>query len=131
MMGVAIVVIGLLMTGVVYAGNNNTALPNGAILGVSISDPVTCTNLFIPSDETTLDVDVSGSASVGQGAPDAHRAQGVPGRSVRRRRGRSGHHSSSGRRQVRDLRAVGAVAAVVQGSGHRHDGLREHRSAMG
>jgi hypothetical protein len=55
----------------VWAGSSITNLPNGASLEVSIDDPVTCTEFIVPHDEATIDVDVTGTASVGMGDPDA------------------------------------------------------------
>lgn len=52
------------------AGSNSTNLPNGAELSVSITDPVTSTEFNVPPDQDTIDVDVTGSGSVGLGPPD-------------------------------------------------------------
>ena len=51
------------------AGSNSTTLPNGAELAVSVDDPVTCTEFMVPVTEDTIDVDVTGTASVGLGFP--------------------------------------------------------------
>lgn len=55
----------------VVAGGSSVTLPNGANLSVSIDDPLTCTEFIIPVGETSIDVFVDGSASVGLGEPDA------------------------------------------------------------
>jgi hypothetical protein len=55
----------------VWAGSSSTNLPNGASLAVSIDDPVTSTEFIVPHDAATIDVDVTGTASVGLGPPDA------------------------------------------------------------
>jgi len=60
-----------LSLGVVLAGSNSTTLPNGADLTVSINSPVTSTEFVVPPGDATRDVDVSGTASVGLGEPDA------------------------------------------------------------
>jgi hypothetical protein len=52
------------------AGSNSTTLPNGAELEVSIDDPVTSTEFNVPPGQPTIDVDVTGTASVGQGIPN-------------------------------------------------------------
>jgi hypothetical protein len=54
-----------------WAGSSSTTLPNGAALEVSITQPVTSTEFIVPHDATTIDVDFTGGASVGLGAPDA------------------------------------------------------------
>ena len=54
----------------VLAGSNSTTLPNGASLTVSITDPVTSTEFQVPHDQSTIDVTVSGSASIGVGESD-------------------------------------------------------------
>jgi hypothetical protein len=67
-----LVVIGLVMSlGTALAGSNSTTLPNGANLQVSIDDPVTSTEFLIPTGDPSRGVDVSGTASVGLGEPDA------------------------------------------------------------
>lgn len=53
------------------AGQNQTTLPNGAALSVSIDDPVTSTEFLVPPGQATIDVEVTGTASVGLGEPDA------------------------------------------------------------
>ena len=55
----------------VLAGSNDTTLPNGAALTVSIDDPVTSTEFLLLPGEATMDVAVTGTASVGLGEPDA------------------------------------------------------------
>lgn len=61
----------VLSLGTALAGSNSTTLPNGAALEVSIDDPVTSTEFEVPPGASTIDVDVSGTASVGLGEPDA------------------------------------------------------------
>jgi len=53
------------------AGSNSTTLPNGAALTVSIDDPVTSTEFEVPPGQPSINVPVSGTASVGLGEPDA------------------------------------------------------------
>ncbi len=60
-----------LLGGVVLAGSNSTNLPNGADLTVSIDAPVTSTEFKVPVGQSTIDVNVTGSASIGLGEPDA------------------------------------------------------------
>ena len=60
-----------MVTFVVLAGSNSTTLPNGANLAVSIDDPITCTEFIVPSGDPSIDVDVSGTASIGEGEADA------------------------------------------------------------
>ena len=55
----------------VTAGSNSTTLPNGAELTVSITSPVTGTEFEVPPGQPSIDVPVSGTASVGLGDPDA------------------------------------------------------------
>ena len=55
----------------VIAGSSSTTLPNGAELQVSIDDPVTGTEFKVPADQSSIDVSVTGTASVGLGEPDA------------------------------------------------------------
>lgn len=57
--------------GTAFAGSSTATLPNGAELKVSVDDPVTSTEFVIPTSATTRSVDVSGTASVGKGQPDA------------------------------------------------------------
>ena len=68
------VLAGLVFTaagGVALAGSSSTTLPNGAELTVSIDSPLTSTEYVIPAGAATRSVQVSGSASVGLGEPDA------------------------------------------------------------
>jgi hypothetical protein len=68
------VLAGLLFTaagGVALAGSSSTTLPNGAELTVTIDSPLTSTEYVIPAGAATRSVQVSGSASVGLGDPDA------------------------------------------------------------
>ena len=60
-----------LVSTLLTAGSNSTTLPNGAELAVSIGDPVTGTEFEVPPGQPTIDVAVSGTASVGLGDPDA------------------------------------------------------------
>ncbi len=60
----------LVATSPVFAGSSSTSLPNGASLSVSLDSPLTSTEYLIPSGETSRDVTVNGTASVGQGTPD-------------------------------------------------------------
>lgn len=60
-----------LLSLLVVAGSNSTTLPNGAELQVSIDDPVTSTEFKVPANQTTINVPVMGTASIGLGEPDA------------------------------------------------------------
>lgn len=60
-----------LVAWVALAGTTSTLLPNGAELQVSIDDPVTSTEFLVPADQMTIDVDVTGTASIGLGEADA------------------------------------------------------------
>jgi hypothetical protein len=55
----------------VLAGSNSTTLPNGAALTVSVDDPVTSTEFEVPPGQPSINVPVSGTASIGLGEPDA------------------------------------------------------------
>ena len=66
---IGIIALVLLLIGLVQAAT--TTLPNGAQLAVSIDNPVTSTEFLIPTGDSTRAVDVSGTASVGLGDPDA------------------------------------------------------------
>ena len=66
---IGIIALVLVLIGLVQAAT--TTLPNGAQLEVSIDNPVTSTEFLIPTGDSTRDVDVSGTASVGLGDPDA------------------------------------------------------------
>jgi hypothetical protein len=59
-------VLAALTLGTALAASGN--LPGGTSIEVAIDDPVTCTDLFIPVGETTLDVAFTGTASIGEGA---------------------------------------------------------------
>jgi hypothetical protein len=61
----------LLLAALAVAGSNSTNLPNGAELSVSITDPVTSTEFKIDPGDATIDVEVTGTAAVGLGEPDA------------------------------------------------------------
>ena len=67
----AAVVMTALASTLVIAGSNSTTLPNGAALTVSITSPVTSTEFEVPPGQPSIDVAVSGTASVGLGEPDA------------------------------------------------------------
>jgi len=60
-----------LVSVLVTAGSNSTTLPNGAELSVSITSPLTGTEFEVPPGQPSIDVPVSGTASVGLGDPDA------------------------------------------------------------
>ena len=66
---IGIIALVLVLIGLVQAAT--TTLPNGAQLEVSIDNPVTSTEFLIPTGDSTRAVDVSGTASVGLGDPDA------------------------------------------------------------
>ena len=58
---------------IALAGSTSTTLPNGASLAVSIDDPVTSTEFIIPANDADglINVNVTGTASIGLGEPDA------------------------------------------------------------
>ena len=60
-----------LTTGTALAGSNSTNLPGGAALAVSIDNPLTSTEFLLAEGSNTRDVVVSGTASVGEGMPNA------------------------------------------------------------
>ena len=51
------------------AGSDTTPLPNGADLTVTVDSPVTGDTFVVPAGDTTVDVPLSGTASVATGAP--------------------------------------------------------------
>ena len=51
------------------AGSATTPLPNGADLTVTVDSPVTGDTFVVPAGDTTVDVPLSGTASVATGAP--------------------------------------------------------------
>ena len=51
------------------AGFTTTPLPNGADLTVTVDSPVTGDTFVVPAGDTTVDVPLSGTASVATGAP--------------------------------------------------------------
>lgn len=51
------------------AGSTTTALPNGADLTVNVASPVAGGTFVVPAGATTVDVPLSGGASVAKGAP--------------------------------------------------------------
>jgi hypothetical protein len=61
----------VLLAVLTWAGSSSTTLPNGASLAVSIDDPVTSSEFIVLHDATDIDVDFTGTASVGEGDPDA------------------------------------------------------------
>ena len=67
----AAVVMAAFVSVLVTAGSSSTTLPNGAELTVSITSPVTSTEFEVPPGQPSIDVTVSGTASVGLGDPDA------------------------------------------------------------
>ena len=58
-------------TTLLIAGSNSTSLSNGAQLAVSITSPTTGDEFEVPPGVPTINVGVTGSASVGLGEPDA------------------------------------------------------------
>jgi hypothetical protein len=69
---VTLAVVATLTLGTAMAGSSSITLPGGAELAISIADPVTSTEFLVPAGAAGIDVDVSGTASVGGGA-------GMPG----------------------------------------------------
>jgi hypothetical protein len=51
------------------AGSDTTPLPNGADLTVTVDSPATGDTFVVPAGDTTVDVPLSGTASVATGAP--------------------------------------------------------------
>ncbi len=60
-----------LISALVTAGSNSTTLPNGAELTVVNTSPVTGTEFEVPPGQPSINVPVTGTASVGLGEPDA------------------------------------------------------------
>ncbi len=54
------------------AATDSTTLANGASLSVTLDPPGSGGTFLIPAGDTDVDVPVTGSASVGQGAPNVH-----------------------------------------------------------
>jgi hypothetical protein len=54
------------------AGTTSTTLANGADLSVTIDTPTTGDTFLVPPGDTTVDVPVTGSASIGEGEPNVH-----------------------------------------------------------
>jgi hypothetical protein len=67
----AAAIVTALASTLVIAGSNSTTLPNGAELSVSITNPLSGTEFEVPPGQPSIDVTVSGTASVGLGDPDA------------------------------------------------------------
>lgn len=65
-----VVILALVVTSTAFAGSSSTDLSNGADLSVSIDDPADGAVIPLPPDSATVDVDISGTASVGAGDPD-------------------------------------------------------------
>lgn len=63
--------LGLTATGALADPPVSTTLSNGAALDVQILSPSTSTEFKVPANQSTIDVDVNGTASVGLGEPDA------------------------------------------------------------
>ena len=63
----------------VLAGSNSTSLPNGANLSVSIDSPQSSTEFLVPGGSSAIDVNASGTASIGVGEPSAVFAYVVDG----------------------------------------------------
>lgn len=61
----------VLIGGSASAGSSGTNLPGGAALTVSIDSPETSNEFLIAEGSDTRDVTISGTASVGQGLPNA------------------------------------------------------------
>lgn len=57
------------LAGPALAGSTTSPLPNGAGLTVTVDAPVTGDTFVVPAGATTVDVPLSGTASVAQGAP--------------------------------------------------------------
>lgn len=56
--------------GLVAAGENSTALPNGATLSAEVTSPQSGDVILAPSGQSSVDVPLTGTASVGLGEPD-------------------------------------------------------------
>ncbi len=64
----------LMMVAVPASASSHTSagtLPNGTAIDVSVDDPLDGTEFVVPAGVATIDVAVTGTASVGEGAPDA------------------------------------------------------------
>jgi len=61
----------VLLATTAFAGSNSTTLPRGADLTVSIDSPLTGWEFLIPTGDAGRDVTIDGTASIGQGEPDA------------------------------------------------------------
>lgn len=57
------------LAGAAVAGTTSDTLPNGAELSVSVDSPVTGDTFLIPAGDTSMDVPLTGTASVGEGGP--------------------------------------------------------------
>ncbi|MFC7489842.1 MULTISPECIES: hypothetical protein [unclassified Knoellia] len=66
--GAALAVAALVVPAAV-AGSTSGSLPNGAALTVSITSPVDGDSFIVPAGDTTVDVPLSGTASIATGAP--------------------------------------------------------------
>ena len=66
-----IAVLSLALPAVASSHTSASTLPNGTSIDVAITAPADGTEYVVPTDDATIDVVVSGTASVGEGEPDA------------------------------------------------------------
>ncbi|MFW5468559.1 hypothetical protein ACOCJ4_00775 [Knoellia sp. CPCC 206435] len=67
--GGAALAVAALVTPAALAGTSAGSLPNGAELTVGVSSPVSGDSFLVPEGATTVDVPLSGTASIATGAP--------------------------------------------------------------
>ena len=67
----SLIVLSIIALSINMAWAETCNLPGGTALEVTIDNPVTCTEFEIPVGDTTIDINVIGTASVGEGLPVA------------------------------------------------------------
>ena len=67
--GGAAIAVAALVTPMAMAGTTAGNLPNGAALSVGVTSPVNGDSFIVPAGDTTVDVPLSGTASIATGAP--------------------------------------------------------------
>lgn len=68
--GGAAIAVAALVTPMAVAGTTSGNLPNGAELTVGVTSPVNGDSFIVPAGDTTVDVPLSGTASIATGAPN-------------------------------------------------------------
>ncbi|WP_353952807.1 hypothetical protein V6K52_05025 [Knoellia sp. S7-12] len=66
----AALAVAALVTPAAMAGSTSGNLPNGAALAVGVTSPVDGDSFIVPAGDTTVDVPLSGTASIATGAPN-------------------------------------------------------------